>query len=432
MQQPMLRLLPRCLFANMTSTYQHTTLGTNGNGCNRTTGLCECDKTTVWQLGENCEQSICSTLECASDKNQSVADDVTGELCSIINSTGTAAATTTATTAQCNCASGWSGPRCESSQTCQQQWTAATCPPQQGTPLLDGETNMCDCECDGEWTTPVGTKPSTKSKHCNKCGYTCLNQGKDYSNCHGTCTCPSTGSSLFYGAQCECKGIVLKAQFPIDNAKFEFIRAKKAEVTALMAQMNNAVQSNDLLSFMQRDAFTGFVSSLMQNFLVLHRDTLISSTNRAMADSLYTYNTATQQYEVTTSDVHKFASLIDFDVKEAPVPSQEPQVAFTILVKTTERCHDAKSSIDDTAWVEMMKDVDRVASYLKDNNITPPSTNNSTSTNNDWLTVDDPACENKACRDTKKSNAAFAPLTALQSQVFFLLVVVIASVVSIM
>lgn len=303
-------------------------------------------------------------------------------------------------TPQCNCVdpTRFTGQCCEVETPCAAQPAMQRCATPDGMPMLNTTTNACQCSCQGSW----------QNTNCQTCGLRCLNNGVDFSKCMGnTCTCSSTGNTLYYGQQCECKGLILKSTLPLSSEKFDFIRNKRAEIAVLVEEATEALQGNDMLSFLKKDAFTMFLQSFLQHMLSDYRNTLVI--NGVNTASLYDYNANTKQYTITKKNISNIVRLVDFETMVRTFPGStgsdegtELAVEMTLLLIALPRCYDNSAVvIDDTNWSTTLQHMSAVVEYLvgQDIDVARPSGEEDEKTNNPLVNVYDPLCETKTCME---------------------------------
>lgn len=210
----------------------------NGGSCNTTTGTCQCDKTTIWQNDDLCEENICNNLNCVQE-NTMQDNNNNNNSCEMISTITNTTTNEVSYTLQCKCIDSqrFTGQRCEVQTQCSVQQAMLQCNQPSGVPMLNETTNQYKCSYQGSFSTPQGS-----GRLCQQCNLRCLNNGKDYSQCLGqTCTCPNNGNTLFYGPSCECKGVILTSTLPITSEKISFIYDKRQEVENLfqLSQQND-------------------------------------------------------------------------------------------------------------------------------------------------------------------------------------------------
>lgn len=385
--RPTLTILSRC--QDPTNPTSLTGRCANGGECDATRGVCNCGVNSIWS-GDLCKDSICDTLGCV-DQNTAT----TGDKCEIVTTNGVK-------TPQCRCAdtTRFEGTRCEVEKECSAQSTMQSCVAPNGFPALNDTTKSCQCACQGQWSTTNAKMP------CKQCNLRCLNNGKDYSNCQSpTCTCPSSGNALYYGASCQCKGVVLRTTLPIDSERFEVIRAKREEVAQLLIASKEAQASNDILSFLKRDAFTSFIHSFLQAIVVDYRDELIK--NGVNTASLYVKDENGVE-QINSRSVSQIVSLKDFNVasKAGSDGVMRYDVSFTLLVIALPQCYTTESSIDDTNWTSALTHMNTVATYLEKDETTPTSSPEDGTDGKVTVQVYDPLCENVSCTRDKTNTAS--------------------------
>lgn len=293
----------------------------------------------------------------------------------------------------------------------------STCIAPRGFPVLTNTTNSCACSCQGHYTT------TTPTAQCGSCNLRCLNGGKDNSRCLSTCTCPSSGSALYYGTACECKGIPLRSTLPITSEKFDVIKAKRAEVEVLV---QDALQTNDMMSFLQRDTFKVFINSFLQSILADYRTTLLF--NGVNTSQIYDYNPITQQYTITDRSLAHIVSLKNFEATQitttpskrgsgsGAAPTTSYTVQFTLLITALPQCYAQNAVVDDTHWASTLGHMNIVAQYLEQQDISMTLKENQDGIV-DGNTVPifdvyDPTCTNTACKSSR-SNSAHVTMTSV-------------------
>lgn len=211
-----------------------------------------------------------------------------------------------------------------------------------------------------------------------------------------------SGLTFHRSAQCATSqllsrlDIVLRSSLPITSERFDLIKAKREEVALLMQQSALAEQSNDMLAFLQRDSFTLFLMSLLQNMLMDYRDELVRSGVNTQVLYVKDDNGVEQ---INGQSISKVVELKDFNVATAENNGAQ-QVTFTLLVIALPQCWEKNNIVDDSHWTSTLENMHAVATLVEDD--LPEDVEKEVA-----VVVHDPECTGSTCISKAQNNAAF-------------------------